>query len=153
MSIQAVKVILDALTEIERPTDVPSVAARTGHSVYQIQQVLSSPEYRNLMADVARDRVAPMLVRNLKHIEKLVDDPETFPTTRLAVQRELRQTWESLNQFSPTQVKDERVAAAMAALDSIRARRSIVQVKDPCKVTEPSSSSSKPPSEPPSTDS
>lgn len=153
LSIQAVKIILDALTSIDRPTDIDSVALRTGHSVYQIRHVLSSPQYTEMMADVARDKVAPLLVRNLRHIEKMVDDPGTAPSLRLNVNRELRQTWEALNNHSPVQNKDERAAQALSVLDSIRARKALVSVTKPvtCDPTEPSSSSSKPPSEPPTT--
>lgn len=131
LSIQATKVIVDSLTSIEAPTDIDSVAIRTGYSPHQIKQILNSPQYRELVIDACRDRIAPVLVRNLKHLEKLVDDPETHPSTRLNVNRELRQTWEALNEHSPTQDKDERAAAALAALDSIRARKSLVTVTTP----------------------
>lgn len=130
-NLQVVETIVSQLTSIDQPNDIESVAKRTGYSVYQIRRLMNSDQYRDLVRDAMRSHVAPILYRNVQHLERLVDDPETPPALRINVGRELRQLWADLNDRSPVQQQDDRVADALATLESIRQRRKLAIVSEP----------------------
>lgn len=134
LTIQATQIILEELCAVGKPTDVGSVSLRTGYSEWQIRQVLNSPQYADLIVPLCKAIVAPGLAKSLGKLVSHLDNPDLTLSGNISLNRELRQSWESINAFSPIQDKDERAIAALKALDelreeSVKVRKGLVTVE------------------------